>query len=873
MREWLWRLRAMWRRDRTDDERRDEIQFHFDTAVEAALARGLSPDEAQREARRRVGTVSDGMTAAYEGVGIRTLDGLARDLRHAARSLRHHVSFTILAGSVLASSVAVAALLFALFDGVLLRPLPYPSPERLVRVYDSTDQTPRFPMAIGRYLEYRHAARSVEGLALYTGRDVELSGDGRTPARLRGVAVTPEFFAVLGWAPATGRAFTDADLRSAARTVILSDAAWRARFGADPAIVGNTIRLDRESWTVVGVLPAGFQHVGGDYRSPPQGDTVDVWLPLPVDLSDGGLRASHFCNAVARIRRGHSIEQARQELAALAATYSARYANFGTWSARVAPLLDEITGRSRAMVTMLSVAALLVLAVACANIAALCVARAFARQKDEAVREALGASRWQRLRVSLAENVLLGALGGLAGVLLAAWALPLLRAWLPEQFPRIHEVAFTTRSMAFGMAVALGTVLAATLLAAGSTRTIAATGRVTTGRRTRRLRSTLVVIEIALAGVLCAGTIQLWRQYRALVAQDHGFRPEGVLTFQITIPTPGERQPGLIGARIETLRRALLDIDAVRSAGATTNLPWSGYDENADLMVVGRDTPDEADNTVRYQAATEGFFEAAGLRLLGGRTFDAQRDVRERPLVVLLNDAAARRHFPDGRAIGAQVRIFGQPREVIGVVRGLRDQPGSPDVEPAIWFPLGQVEFVNVFFAVKVTGTAPTAVVPAVRSAIQRIDPELPISDVQTMEARAATAMAAQHLALRLVQGFAALTLLLAASGLYGLLAYVVHQRRKELGIRAAVGATRADLVRVVLRDSLAMALGGAAACLLVLPVAASGWLTATGGIGALDRWAWIGTPTVLLAIALVASLGPARVASRQVDGAALRED
>ena len=873
MREWLWRLRAMWRRDRTEQDRRAEIQFHFDAAVEAALARGLSADQAHRDARRRVGSVPDGVTAAYEGVGIRALDGFARDLAHATRSLRHHATFTILAGSVLASSVAVAVLLFALFDGVLLRPLPYPSPDRLVRVYDSTDSTPRFPMAIGRYLEYRQAARSVEGLALYTGRDVELSGDGRMPARLTGIAVTPEFFAVLGWAPAAGRVFTEADLRGAARVVMLSDAAWRTRFGADPAIIGKAIRLDRQSWTVVGVMPAGFQHVGGDYRSPPQGETVDVWLPLPIDLSDGGLRGSHFCNAVARIRAGHSIAQAQQELAVLAATYSARYANFGTWSARVAPLLDEVTGRSRDMVTMLSVAATLVLAVACANIGALCMARALARQKDEAVRHALGASRWQRLRVALTENILLGGVGGSIGVLLAAWALPLLRAWLPEDFPRLHEIAFTPRSAGFGIAVAIGAVLIATLLSARSASDIASTGRVTIGRRTRRLRTALVVIEIGLAGVLCAGTIQLWRQYARLAAQDHGFRPEGVLTFRVTIPTPAEPQPGAIGARIESIRQALLGIDAVRSAGATTNLPWSGYDENATMMVVGRDTPADLDTSVRYQAASEGFFESVGLRLLSGRAFDARRDVRDRPLVVMINDAAARRHFPDGGAIGARVEVFGEPREVVGVARGVRDHPTSPEIEPAMWFPFGQVEFVNVFFAARVDGASPTAIVPAVRLAVQRIDPELPISDVQTMEARAATAMAAQRLALRLVQGFAALTLLLAASGLYGLLTYVVHQRRKELGIRAAVGATGADLARVVLRDSLAMALAGAVACLLALPVAASGWITATGGVGALDRWAWVGAPAVLLGIALVASLGPARMASRQVDGAALRED
>ena len=212
MREWLWRLAAMWRRDRTSDARRDELQFHFDAEVDAAMARGLSGDEARREARRRVGSVPAGEVAAHEGLGIRALDALGRDVRHATRSLTHHAAFTTLAGSVLVLSVAVAVLLFALFDGVLLRPLPYRQPDQLLRIYDGSPAQPRFPMAIGRFLEYRRAATSLDGLALYTGRDVELSGDGRRSARLTGVAITGEYFSVLGWAPATGRAFTDSDL-------------------------------------------------------------------------------------------------------------------------------------------------------------------------------------------------------------------------------------------------------------------------------------------------------------------------------------------------------------------------------------------------------------------------------------------------------------------------------------------------------------------------------------------------------------------------------------------------------------------------------------------------------------------------------------
>jgi predicted permease len=874
MREWLWRLAAMWRRDRESDARRDELQFHFDAEVEAASARGMSVEEARREARRRVGSVSAGEVDAHEGIGIRALDALSRDVSQAARSLTRHAAFTTLAGAVLVLSVAVAVLLFALFDGVLLRPLPYRQPDRLVRIYDGSPAQPRFPMAIGRYLEYRHAASSLDGLALYTGRDVELSGDGRRSARLTGVAITGEYFSVLGWAPASGRAFTDGDLRPDTRNVILSDRVWRAEFSADSAIVGRVIRLNRQSWTVIGVMPPGFQHIGGDYRSPPQGDTVDVWLPLSIDTTQpGNLNGSHYCNAVARIRAGRSFTAARQELAALAAGYSQRYAQFGTWTANVSPLFGEVTGRSRSLVTLLAVAAALVLTVACANIAGLCVARALTRQKDEEVRRALGASRWQRLRVALSENLLVGLAGAAAGVLVAASALPTMRAWLPVDFPRLHEVAFTARSAVFGVAVALTTVLLATVLAAGSTRTVVAGTRTTAGRRTRRLRTLLVVVEIALAGVLCAGTIQLWRHYRALTAQDHGFATSGVLTFRVSIPIPSRPEPGAIGARLESLRKAVLEVEDVRHAGITTNLPWSGYDENSDLRVVGRDMGDDPSTSVRYQAASDGYFDAMRMRVLSGRTFDATRDIRNRPRVIVINDATARRLFPAGNAVGTRVEIFGEQREIIGVVRGIGDQPTSVGVEPAMWFPLGQVDFVDVFFAVLVDGARPLSRLDAIRAALERIDPALPISDVQMMEARAATALANQRLALRLFQAFAMLTLLLAASGLYGLLAYVVHQRRKELSIRAAVGATRTDLAGLVLRDSLSMAIAGALACAAVLPAASGGWMAWTSGLGRLDAWAWIGTPALLLAIALLASLGPAHQASRQTDVGALRED
>jgi len=342
---------------------------------------------------------------------------------------------------VLAASVAISTLIFCLFQNVILRPLPYAAPGRLVRVFDEGAQSPRFPMSIGHYLDVRAELRSLEAIALYTGRDVELTAHEGRSRRLAGVAVTSEFFTLLGRPPALGRAFVDGDLRKDARSAIISHRLWRDHYGSDPAIIGKTIRLDREPWIVVGVAAEGFQHVGGEYRSPAQGESVDVWTPLALDQSESAIRNWHYCNAIARVREGMTMAQVREELNLLAAAYAKEYPS--DWRMSAVPLLDEVTGRSRELLWLLMAAGGLVLLLACANVAGLSLARAVARRDELSLRQALGANRWQLLRVGLAENLLIGAAGTLLGLLLAWMGLPLLRRLLPTDFPRAHEVVMT----------------------------------------------------------------------------------------------------------------------------------------------------------------------------------------------------------------------------------------------------------------------------------------------------------------------------------------------------------------------------------------------------------------------------------------------
>lgn len=872
MRDLLWRLRAMWRRDALTTEREEELRFHHDMRVRAEMARGVPADEARRRANAHAGLVSHELETTRAAMGVGWLDGLAADLRHARRALLRNRAFGAVAVLVVAASVAINTLIFFMLDGVVLRPLPYAAPERLVRIFEVADDQPKFPLNIGRFVDYQANARSLESIALYTGQDMELSGANGQSEQLTGIAITSDFFTVLGRPPQLGRAFTRGDLRENTRFVIISNRLWRERFSADPAIVGKAIRLNRTPWTIVGVAAPGFQHVGGEYRSPLQGETVDLWMPL--DIGDGGPSGSHFCNAIARTRPGFTEAQVRDELQRMAASYSSRYPRFGVWKARVEPLASEVTGRSAQIVWLLAGAGGLVLLVACANIAGLSVARAVSRRGELSLRRALGANRWQLVRVGLAENLLVGVTGGILGLVLAGAGLPLLRQLLPADFPRAHEVGLTLEAAVFAVGVALLTVLVAGALPAlGRAATPALQQRVTASRDSRRLRTALVVGEIALAGLLCAGALFLLRSYEEIGARDHGFRAEGALTFRVTVPREGLKR-GDVGRLYERIRENILTVPGVVSAGASTNLPWSGYDENTGFRIVTQTAATDDDGPgARYQGAGPGYFQAAGMRLIEGRPFDPTRDANGQPNALIVNDALVSRYFPKGGALGAKLNVFGGEREIVGIVGGLRDFPADVDVKPALWFPLAQIEFGPVFYVVRSSGVAPAALTSAVTAAVHRVDPDLPLAEVRTLENRAAGALAARRFALWLFQAFALLALALSAAGIYGLLAYIVRQRRKELSIRVALGASRAGLWRMVLGDGLRMAAIGALACMALVPFGGRLMQAFLYNVKAFDFVTILGAAAALLAAATLASLGPAWSAMRSDPASALREE
>jgi macrolide transport system ATP-binding/permease protein len=879
LREWFWRLLGPFRHRRTGDMEH-EMREHLGLEVEAGMRRGLTHEEAVRAANLRIGQVSQSMELARDQHGHPWLSGSMADLRHAVVALRRHTSFSIVALAALALSVAVSTLVFTLVEGVLLKPLPYREPGQLIRVFDSSPRNPLFPISTGVYEEYKRSSRTLESIALYTQSDLQLT-HGERAERLSGVRVTGDFFPTLGVTPMLGRNFEESETRGVARVVILSHPLWASKFQSDVGIIGKTIRLNREAWTVVGVLPPGFQHVGGAYRSPLQGDTVAVWWPLDLAGSEAARFSWHFCNSVARLRSGVSMLQAKEDLDRMAREVAARYpARRGNFLAGVRPLAGEVIGGSRTTILLVAAASFVVLLVACINVAGLCVARGLARRRETAIRQALGAGTARIVRLVLAENVVLATAGGLLGLGLAAVAFPVLRVHLPEEFPRLHEIAITPLSAGFAMLIALVTGIGAGLIPAWRFSRNDAAGGLATESRTAsasrtslRMRSSLVVSEIALASVLCVAAVLLARSSFLVITRDHGFRADGVVTFSINLPggNAGYRSPAQVQQLYDSLLRRLNSIPGVRAAGFGSALPWTGYDENTSFAIVGRSSEPGQSPSARFNFASPGFFNAIGTPVSQGRVIEA-RDHAEAPKVVVINESLARKYFAGVNPVGDTLDLWGAKREIVGVAGDVRDRPADSAAEPAVYMPLAQVPSPQMKAAVSVTGDV-LSYVKSIERELHEVDPELPLAEVRTLREISENALSEQRLAAWVFGVFAAMAQALAAIGVYALLAYVAQQRRKEVAIRSALGASRASILWLVLGDGARLAGAGAFIGLLLSPLAARSLASLLFGVGAMDAVALIGGPAIILAASAAASLVPALTAVRVQPLTALRDE
>jgi len=641
-------------------------------------------------------------------------------------------------------------------------------------------------------------------------------------------------------------------------------------------VVGRVLRVDRSDFTVVGVMPAGFEHAGGDYRSLPQGENVDAWWPISLD--PGKVRRNwHYLNVVARLAPGATLEQASADMNRIAAELNEEYPEGSGWKITLQPLRDELVGAGTPALMLLSAAVGLLLLTACANVASLLLARATTRQGEIAMRHALGASRARLVRLGLAEAVVLAAVSGAAGLVLARLLLPALLRLLPSDFARLHEVRLDLGVMLFSFAlcaaVALLFGLAPAVQASGGDlrRALHADGaRGSASASTLRWRGFIVVSEVTLACALLVAAGLLARSFQALVETDPGFQPQGAVAFDLYLPEAGYPEPGSVAAFHARLEERLLALPGVRAAGATTALPWSGWDENTSFGIAGDRQARDRDPNARFGAASPGFFEGVGLVLKQGRLLSAA-DAEGAPRVVVVNEALARKYFPGEDPVGRTLEIWDGKPVVVGVVGDVKDAPADPEAKPAFLWPLAQQPFSAT--TVVVRADAPAGLYEGIRAAVASVDPELPIANLRPLAEVARDAHARRRFLLSMVAAFATLALLLAAVGAYGVLSYAVERRRLEIGIRLALGADSGRILREVLGQSLKLAVRGVVLGLALALVIAHLMRSLLYGITARDPATLLVSAATILAISALAAAHPAWRATRSEPARILRAE
>jgi len=795
---------------------------------------------------------------------------LFQDLRYGARMLLKNPGFTVVAVIMLALGIGANTTIFSVVNGVLLKPLPYREPEQLIRLFESSKSQPKFPMARGNFQNFREENATLAGLALYTRQDLELSLDDR-PERLNALAVTAGFFDLLGVAPMLGREFGREDEKPKNNSVvILSHALWQRRFKGDRGIIGKAVILSGQPFTIVGVMPPGVQHVGGDYRSMPHGETVDLWGPL--ELPPQAERYSHFCNAIGRLKPGVSLGQATADLNVIAGRLAQQFPNTNQgWRISIKPLHEEISGRARTTLLALFGAVFFVLLIACVNVANLLLARATAREREIAVRAAVGAARGRIIRQLLTESLLLAVAGSAAGIMLAKWAINALRTLGPEQLPRLQAVSIDGLILLFTIGVTLITGLLfglAPALQAGKVNLnqLLKEGRGSGGGQRRRLRDALVITEVALALALLAGAGLLIRSFWKLQQTDPGFNPEQVLTASLDLPSARYGESSKRAALQQRLLERLAALPGVQSAGLTSDLPWTGYDENAGPTIEGKTFPTNDETSARYHYVSSDYFRTIGVPLIAGRFFNSNDRLDTQP-VVLINRSMAERYWPGENAVGKRFTFSSQPKEkdwftVVGVVGDVKDFPHSTAAVPAFYWATMQETPGQFILAVRSTAD-PLNLVEAVRHEVRALDKDLPLADVKPLGTIAETAVAGRRFTLWLVGFFATIAMVLAAIGIYSVLSYLVAQRTHEIGIRMALGAQLGDVLKLVIGQGmklvllgLALGIGGA----LALTRLIKGLLFE---VSATDPLAFALAAALLAVMALLACYIPARRAAK----------
>jgi len=803
---------------------------------------------------------------------------MMHDLRYALRSLLRQPGFTAAVAITLALGIGANTAIFSVVNGVLLRPLPYPQPEQLMTVWTRFSSGQRETASMPDFTDWKAQSASFARMSAYANSNDNLAAVGGEPERVPSARVVADFFSTLGVSPAVGRWFVpDEFVFGSHRVVVLSHGLWERRFGADPAIVGQSITLNARPYTVVGVAPASM-------RLPAR---AQLWAPYAVDpASPPASRRGDFLSVVGRLEPGVTPARAQADLDAIGRRLAAEYPATNTGvGIDVVSLHDQLVGTIRPALLVFTAAVALVLLIACANVANLLLARATAREREMAVRAALGAGRRRLVRQLLTESLMLAAAGAVLGLLLAWWGVQGLKAAAPPTLPRLDEIRLDPAALGFTAlaAVVTGVLFGLAPALRGSAfalhATLSAGGRAGIGGgRGERLRGVLVMTQVALALVLLVGSGLLVRTFSRLQQVDLGFDSGRVLTAQIVLPTVKYDGAQRQLAFFESLRERLSATPGVQTVGFSTNVPLAGGYNYISFVIAGRPAPRPGENTPDAvpTTATAEYFSALRIPLLAGRMFGPQ-DGRDAPRVTIVNRELVQKHFGGRNPVGERI-TFGNPADstswltIVGVVGSTRLEGVGLESYPQAFTSLAQDPVPYLYVVARTTGD-PLAFAPALRRELAALDPAQPIANVQSMDQRAAGSVAQSRLNSVIITLFACVALALASVGIYAVISYAVAQRTREIGIRMALGAARADVLRLIVRDGMTPAASG-----VVLGALGALGLTRLMrsllyGVSATDPLVFGPVAALLVLVALGACYAPARRAARVDPNVALRTE
>ena len=798
---------------------------------------------------------------------------MMQDIRYAFRALALRPSYTVVAVLTLTLAIGATTAIFSVVYGVLLRPLPYREPDRLVQLWETnpshgwTEAT----IAPANLVDWRQRNRVFSDIAYYVGsdsrgaslNDMILTG-GDDAERLLAFRASTNFFDVLGVAPMLGRAFRyEEGTPGQDEVVLLSEQLWRHRFTADPKIVGRTIVLGGRPHLVVGVMAERFRF---GWERP------DVWVPMAMtDAQMLRLRVPHWFRAVARLKPDVTVQEAQADMARIARELEREYPRSNAqMGVGLGPLDEWFVGNVRLPLIVFLGAVVCVLLIACANVGNLAMARSAERRGEMSVRTALGASPLRLVRQLLAESLLLAAVGATLGVLLAWWTLGALLASMPPEIPRLDEVRLDLPVLGFVMLVTVGAALLFGLTPALQGRRMAATPSLSGGARAtsghaRRATRLLVVVEVALAVALVSAAGVMLRSFARLQQVDAGIDPRGVLTAEVTLPEVVYDTPERQVTFWETLADRLRSLPGVTAVGGASRIALQGLDWTGDLSIEGR--PDFWGRGLRHKQILPGYFEAMGLGLVRGRSFEPTDDA-DAPRVVVVNAAFAREFFPDGEPVGRRIS-FSRPdaaqhtwRTIVGIVPDEKQDGLASEVKPEVYVSHRQSPEASLTLVVR-TAVPPESIVSDLRATLRGLDPGVPLFDVRTMEQVIAATTARERFTTVLLGSFAALALLLAAVGIYGVVAYGVSRRTREIGLRMALGAERRTVVRMVFREGLGLVAIGLTLGLLLARLAGRTLQTLLFETGPGDPVTLAAVVMLLVLVAAAATLVPARRAAR----------